>query len=61
MKREWTEEVTSSNALSAIIFNRNHSISDEETRAYLINELGIPELKIDALFEKADEKMALTK
>ncbi len=41
-------------ALSTITFNRKHSISDAETKAYIINELGLSESCADELFSQVD-------
>ena len=41
-------------ALSTITFNRKHSISDAETKAYIINELGLSQSCADELFAQVD-------
>ena len=41
-------------AISTITFNRRHSISDAETKAYIINELGLSESCADELFAQVD-------
>lgn len=41
-------------AISTITFNRKHSISDAETKAHIINELGISESCADELFAQID-------
>ena len=46
-------------AISAITFNRKHRISDEETKAYIINELGLSESCVDELFSQIDSKESI--
>lgn len=42
-------------AISTIIFSRKHGISDTETKAYIINELGLSESCADELFNQIDK------
>ncbi len=46
-------------AASAITFNRKHGISDIETKAYIINELGLSKSCADELFSQIDSKESI--
>jgi DNA-binding Lrp family transcriptional regulator len=53
-ERHLVMDTKKDDAISAIIFNRKHGISDEETKAYIINELGLSESCADELFAQVD-------
>ena len=53
-ERHLVMDAKKEDAISALTFNRKHGISDIETKAYIIDELGLSESCADELFVQVD-------